>query len=59
MLRALVPTVLVLSLVPDVALLVTGAMPGTTVAGVVSLMVMHVVTTAIAVTAYRRTMPTS
>jgi len=58
-LRALVPTVLVLSLVPDVALLVTGAMPGTTVAGVVSLMVMHVVTAAIAVTAYRRTMPTS
>jgi hypothetical protein len=34
-------------------------MPGTTVAGVVSLMVMHVVTAAIAVTAYRRTMPTS
>ena len=58
-LRALVPTVLVLSLVPDVALLVTGAMPGTTVAGVVSLMVMHVVTATIAVTAYRRTMPTS
>jgi len=58
-LRALVPTVLVLSLVPDVALLVTGAMPGTTVTGVVSLMVMHVVTAAIAVTAYRRTMPTS
>jgi hypothetical protein len=58
-LRALVPTVLVLSLVPDVALLITGAMPGTTVTGVVSLMVMHVVTAAIAVTAYRRTMPTS
>ncbi len=58
-LRTLVPTVLVLSLVPDVALLVTGAMPGTTVAGVVSLMVMHVITTAIAVTAYHRTMPTS
>ena len=58
-LRALVPTVLVLSLIPDVALLVTGATPGTTVAGVVSLMVMHVVTAAIAVTAYRRTMPTS
>ncbi len=58
-LRTLVPTVLVLSLIPDVALLVTGAMPGTTVAGVVSLMVMHVVTAAIAVTAYRRTMPTS
>jgi hypothetical protein len=58
-LRTLVPTVLALSLIPDVALLVTGAMPGTTVAGVVSLMVMHVVTAAIAVTAYRRTMPTS
>jgi hypothetical protein len=54
-----VPTVLVLSLIPDVALLVTGAMPGTTVTAVVTLMVMHVVTAAIAVTAYRRTMPTS
>jgi hypothetical protein len=58
-LRTLGPTVLVLSLIPDVALLVTGAMPGTTVTAVVSLMVMHVVTAAIAVTAYHRTMPTS
>jgi uncharacterized protein DUF6069 len=58
-LRALVPTVLVLSLIPDVALLVTGAMPGTTTTAVLALMVMHVVTAAIAVTAYRRTMPTS
>jgi hypothetical protein len=58
-LRALVPTVLVLSLLPDVALLATDALPGTTTAGVLSLMAMHVVTAAIAVTAYRRAMPTS
>jgi hypothetical protein len=58
-LRRLVPTVLVVSFVPDVALLVTGAMPGTTTAGVLSLMVMHLVTAVIAVVAYRRFMPTA
>ena len=57
LLRRLVPTVLAVSFIPDVALLVTRAMPGTTTAGVVSLMVMHLVTAAIAVTAYRRAMP--
>ena len=53
----LVPTVLVISLIPDVALLATDALPGTTTAGVLSLMAMHVLTAAILVTAYRRTMP--
>ena len=56
-LTALVPTVLALSFVPDVALLATDSVPGQTTAGVVSLMVMHVVTAAVAVTVYRRAMP--
>lgn len=56
-LAVLVPAVLVLSLVPDVALLVTGSTPGQTTTGVAALMVMHVLTAAIAVTAYRRAMP--
>ncbi|WP_198954712.1 DUF6069 family protein [Kineosporia sp. R_H_3] len=56
-LAVLVPAVLVLSLVPDVALLVTGSTPGQTTTGVVALMVMHVLTAAIAVTVYRRVMP--
>ncbi len=58
-LRKLVPTVLVLSFIPDVALLATDSMAGQTTAAVLSLMVMHVLTAAIAVTAYRRAMPTS
>jgi len=57
LLNTLVPTVLVLSLVPDVTLLATDSTPGQTTAGVVALMVMHVVTAVIAVTAYRKAMP--
>ena len=56
-LRVLVPTVLALSFIPDVALLVTDAMEGSTTTGVLALMLMHVTTAAIAVTAYRRAMP--
>jgi hypothetical protein len=59
LLQTLVPTVLVLSLIPDVALLATDSTPGQTTGGVVALMVMHVVTAVIAVTAYRQTMPAS
>jgi hypothetical protein len=59
LLTTLVPTVLVLSLIPDVALLATDSVPGQTTAGVVALMVMHVVTAVIAVTAYRTAMPAS
>ncbi len=58
LLRKLVPTVLVLSFIPDVALLATDALPGTSTAAVLSLMAMHVVTAVIVVTAYRRAMPT-
>jgi hypothetical protein len=59
LLNTLVPTVLVLSLIPDVALLATDSTAGQTTAGVVALMVMHVVTAAIAVTAYGKAMPAS
>ena len=56
-LRVLVPTVLVLSFIPDVLLLVTDSQPGTTTAGVVALMLMHVGVAVAAVPAYRRFIP--
>ena len=56
-LRVLVPTVLVLSLIPDVMLLVSGSQPGTTTAGVVALMLMHVGVAVAAVPAYRAFIP--
>jgi len=59
LLNGLVPIVLVLSFIPDVALLATDSTPGQTTGGVVALMVLHVVTAVIAVTAYRRAMPAS
>jgi tryptophan-rich sensory protein len=58
LLSRLVPVVVVLSFIPDVLLLATHAMPGTSTAAVLSLMAMHVITATIVVTAYRRTMPT-
>ena len=57
LLAKLVPTVLVLSFLPDLALLATDTMPGQTTSGVLALMVMHVLTAVIAVTAYRKAMP--
>ncbi len=57
LLDKLVPTVLVLSLIPDMALLATDSLPAQTTAGVLALMVMHVLTAVIVVTAYRRSMP--
>jgi hypothetical protein len=59
LLNTLVPSVLVLSFIPDVALLAIDSVPGQTTAGVVILVVMHIVTAVIAVTAYRRVMPAS
>ncbi len=56
-LRVLVPAVLVLSLIPDVLLLISGSQPGTTTGGVVALMLMHVGVAAAAVPAYRRFIP--
>ena len=57
LLNKLVPTVVVLSFIPDVLLLATDALPGTSTAAVLSLMAMHLVTAVIVVTAYRRAMP--
>ncbi len=56
-LRVLVPTVVVLSLIPDVMLLVSESQPGTTTAGVIALMLMHVGVAVAAVPAYRRFIP--
>ncbi len=56
-LRVLVPMVLVLSLIPDVMLLVTESQPGTTTAGVIALMLMHVGVAAAAIPALRRFTP--
>ncbi len=57
LLAKLVPTVLVLSFLPDLALLATDTMHGQSTTGVLALMVMHVLTAAIVVTGYRRSMP--
>ena len=59
LLAKLVPTVLVLSFIPDLALLASDTMPGQTPAGVLALMVMHVLTAVIVVTGYRKAMPAS
>ena len=54
----LVPTVVVLSLIPDVMLLADkSSQPGTTTAGVVALMLMHFGVAAAAVPAFRRFIP--
>ena len=58
LLRTLVPTVLVLSLIPDLLLLAAAdSVPGTTTAGVVALMLMHFGVAAAALPAYRRFTP--
>ncbi len=54
----LVPTLLVLSLIPDLMLLVDKTVqPGTTTAGVIALMLMHFGVAAAAVPAYRKFIP--
>jgi hypothetical protein len=56
-LRWLVPTVVAVSLVPDLLLLTSEGQPGTGVLAVVALMAMHLAIAAIAVPIYRRVMP--
>lgn len=56
-LRVLVPVLVVLSLVPDVVLLITGFIPGATPGAVVALMLMHPVVAASAVVAGQRIAP--
>ena len=57
LLAILVPVVVLLSFIPDVLLLGNDSQPGTTTAGVIALMLMHVGTAAAAVLAYRRFIP--
>lgn len=56
LLRWLVPVVVVVSFVPDLALLGSG-IPASGPLAVVALMVMHVVVAAVAVSIYRRVLP--
>jgi hypothetical protein len=51
-LTVLVPTVALVSMVPDVVLLVAPYIPGTNVPAVIALMLMHLVVLAVAVAAY-------
>jgi hypothetical protein len=56
-LRWLVPVVVGLSLLPDIALLFTDAQPNTSGLGVAGLMAMHLATAAVAVALFRRVLP--
>lgn len=56
-LRVLVPLLTVLSLAPDVVLALSGFIPGTTLTGVVALMLMHPVVAAVAVPVLQRALP--
>ncbi|MES1170690.1 MAG: hypothetical protein ABUL47_08385 [Leifsonia sp.] len=56
-LRVLVPTVLLLSFVPDAILIATRFIPGTTLIGGLSLSVMHVIVAAVAVPLAQRIAP--
>jgi hypothetical protein len=56
-LQVLVPVVLALSFVPDVVLLTTGFIPGSTTTGAVALMLMHLVVAGVAVPVSQRLAP--
>jgi hypothetical protein len=56
-LRVLVPVVLVLSFVPDVALLIIGFIPGATPLGGIALMTMHLAVAAVAVPVAQKLLP--
>jgi hypothetical protein len=56
-LRILVPVVLVLSFVPDLALLITGFIPGTTTTGAIALMLMHLTVAGVVVPVAQRLAP--
>lgn len=51
-LAVLVPVVAVVSFAPDVILVATGFVPGTTMIAVIALMIMHIVTIGVAVPCY-------
>lgn len=56
-LRRLVPIVVLISLIPDIALGVSGGQPGTTWGAVAALMCMHIAVAAIAVAVFHRMVP--
>jgi uncharacterized protein DUF6069 len=56
-LRVLVPVLLVLSFIPDIVLLITGFIPGTTTTGAVALMLMHLTVAGVAVPVAQRLAP--
>lgn len=56
-LRILVPVIVVVSLLPNVALAATAFIPGTTLTGVIALSLMHLVVVAVAVPVYQRIAP--
>lgn len=56
-LMVLVPVVLALSFVPDVVLLITGFIPGTTTTGAVALMLMHLTVAGVVVPVSQRLLP--
>jgi len=56
-LRWLVPTVVVLSFIPDIAVGAAGGSPGVSWGAVSALMLMHLTVAAVAVAVYRRLMP--
>lgn len=57
--RLLVPIVVTVSLLPDIALFFTELQPNTTTLGVIALMVMHVATAAVAVPLFAWGLPLS
>ncbi|MEU3340302.1 DUF6069 family protein [Streptomyces sp. NPDC006668] len=57
LLRTLVPVVVLLSLIPDIMVGVSGSRAGTSWGAVVALMVMHLVVAAVAVPAFHRLLP--
>jgi hypothetical protein len=56
-LRLLVPALLLLSLIPDIVLLVTGFIPGMTATSVIALMLMHLIVVAVGVPLFQRIAP--
>jgi hypothetical protein len=57
LLARLVPAVVAVSLVPDLAMFVSDYKPHANAAGIIGLMLMHVVVAAVAVAAYHRSLP--
>jgi hypothetical protein len=56
-LRVLVPVLAIASFAPDTALAITGFIPGTSLTGVIALMLMHLVVVGVAVPASARLAP--